>query len=496
MHALRITAATRWWAQQHTAIGGQFKALVRDRLPTSWALPKPRVLTKVPYSTPSKPPKHALGGIFEQVIPDLESSVTTSAEPSPPQSQDFTVLETLTSAQLLPITDDALVQALAHVKVALTPKDARELAALGLQCIQSLLASHQLSSHQSRTHAPRLVKAYAQAQHRMWRIVQGNSNTLYHFAGVLLRASPYGKQIAVPLFHAVAEKSNNDSAKFSYYTMLLRYPCPFYPDRHTALSELRTLARKGHANSQMELATVFIKRGINLADAVHLLKKAAQNNQPMANVKLGDIHRQGLGVPKDALKARAYYEKSVEQGSPLGLFELGKLYSTGEVAPDGQPDHARALDYFTQAATKGIPEAQHNVAVYHMEGRTVPCNPILALEYFKMAASAGFPFSMLNLAKLYSEGELVAADYGQAEGWLHLAVATQPSLEEHALPLMRAIAVKRRREKIRNILGKRALLGSIAITIVYFGLIRGDDELMQPLAYLVHDYFTPSPSSE
>ncbi|KAJ1976819.1 hypothetical protein H4R34_003834 [Dimargaris verticillata] len=472
MHALRIATAARRWAQQPASVGGQFRVLARRQPPTSCNLPQPKVLNIAPYSTPSKLPKHALGGIFDQVPPDLESSASKPAEPLSPQPESFTALENLTSDQLLPISDDALAQALAHVKVALTPKDARALAALGLQCIQNQLAAHLLSSHQSHAHAPRLAKAYAQAQHRMWQIVQGNSTALYRYAGVLLRASLYGKQIAVPLFHAVAGRSNNNDAKFSYYTMLLRYPCPFYPDRHIALNELKTLARKGHASSQIELATIYIERQINLPDAVHLLTKAAQNNQPMANVKLGDIHRQGTGVEKDALKAKKYYENAVEQ------------------------DHARALQYFTQAAAKGVPEAQHNVAVYHMEGNTVPRNPILASEYFKMAASAGFPFSMLNLAKLYSEGELVTADYGQAERWLRLAVATQPSLEEQALPLMRAIAIKRRREKIRALLGKRVLLGSLAVTIVYFGFIRNDAELMQSMAYLVRNSFTPGSNGE
>ena len=46
-------------------------------------------------------------------------------------------------------------------------------------------------------------------------------------------------------------------------------------------------------------------------------------------MKLGILHFNGLGTPKDDAKAFLYFQLAAENGSPEGMYNLGAMYDNG-----------------------------------------------------------------------------------------------------------------------------------------------------------------------
>jgi len=87
-----------------------------------------------------------------------------------------------------------------------------------------------------------------------------------------------------------------------------------------------------------------------LKTALDVWLDAAETGSREAQVTLGEVFEQGLGVPPDYAAARYWYEKAADQGSSRALVNLGNLYERGlGVTSDAQ----RALNYYRAAS--GLP---------------------------------------------------------------------------------------------------------------------------------------------
>lgn len=94
--------------------------------------------------------------------------------------------------------------------------------------------------------------------------------------------------------------------------------------------------------------------------ALQWLRTAAdRDNHPAATYALGVCFHDGVGVPKDSIKAVHYYQRSAAAGHPRGEGILGWCYSEGfGVAKDVK----RAFQLYMQAAEKGESVSMYNVA--------------------------------------------------------------------------------------------------------------------------------------
>jgi TPR repeat protein len=196
------------------------------------------------------------------------------------------------------------------------------------------------------------------------------------------------------------------------------------------------------------------------ARALRLLQPLAEQGDAGAQVALGAMYAQGLGVPLDLEVARGWFSKSAAQGNEKARSNLlymadGFLYprdgaprcrdalsiitelaslqyaaaytaagnllfeGCGEVAP--QP--AEGVGWWRMAAAGGDPVAQTNLGVAYASGRGVERDYAAALEWYRKAAAQGHAAAQFGLGTMYEHGEGVASDPDEARHWYELAAA-------------------------------------------------------------------------
>ena len=96
-------------------------------------------------------------------------------------------------------------------------------------------------------------------------------------------------------------------------------------------------------------------------------------------------------------------------------------------------DYAIAAKLYQQAADKGQPKAQNNLARCYMNGTGVARDDVKGVEWYRKAAIQGEAMSQLNLGLMYAQGRGVPRDLIQAYAWVDLAAANE---KQHA-PVLR-----------------------------------------------------------
>jgi TPR repeat protein len=88
--------------------------------------------------------------------------------------------------------------------------------------------------------------------------------------------------------------------------------------------------------------------------AVSWYRKAAEQGNVDAQLKLASTYYGGDGVKRDYAEAFSWLGKAAEQGNADAQFLLGSMYYEG----DGmEPDSAEALKWFRKAAAQGNADA-------------------------------------------------------------------------------------------------------------------------------------------
>jgi len=93
--------------------------------------------------------------------------------------------------------------------------------------------------------------------------------------------------------------------------------------------------------------------------AVGWFRAAAESNDRDGLAMLGLCQLEGLGMPADAVQARALLEQAAALGSVIGRYQLGRVLMTGRGGPS---DEARGLSAYIAAAAKNHAEASFNLA--------------------------------------------------------------------------------------------------------------------------------------
>ena len=197
------------------------------------------------------------------------------------------------------------------------------------------------------------------------------------------------------------------------------------------------------------------KRGASVphddAEAVRWYRKAADQGYPPAQYALGKMSRDGEGMTRDDTQAAAWYEKAAVQGHARAQFALSQMYRDGlgvskdeaqatqwlrmareqgvldeniAVQPSRKPDEA--FDHVRDIATKGDADAQVELGMMFMDGRSGRVNDGLAAEWLKKPAQQGNVKAQYQLGRLYkgwisADGHDVAYYDGQAVLWFRKA---------------------------------------------------------------------------
>ncbi|KAF9150500.1 hypothetical protein BG015_007706 [Linnemannia schmuckeri] len=149
---------------------------------------------------------------------------------------------------------------------------------------------------------------------------------------------------------------------------------------------------------------------------------ASQGNK-YAQVALGDMYRDGKGVPQNYQAAKDWYLKAADQGHAAAQYSIGVLYDRGYGVFQ---DHAQAMDWYLKAAYQGLAVSQYNIGILYDNGQGVPQDHVRAMDWYLMAANQGHAFAQSAIGDLYVGDEGVLQDYEHAMDW-YLKAANQGS---------------------------------------------------------------------
>ena len=166
------------------------------------------------------------------------------------------------------------------------------------------------------------------------------------------------------------------------------------------------------------------------AAALSSLQYAAENGQPMAAWKLGEMYAKGDGVQEDDLKAFEYYSQIVREhgddrpDAPDAPFVSSAFVALGTYYLNGidgavPKNEARARQVFTHAASYfGDADAQYELGRLYQDN-----NHRMAVRWYNLAALKGHIGAQARLGEtLYALG---TSDKKKARGLMWLTVARQ-----------------------------------------------------------------------
>ena len=194
--------------------------------------------------------------------------------------------------------------------------------------------------------------------------------------------------------------------------------------RKLSEQELRTIERQakhGSSRAMTILGMAYVEGAVhrNVVEAVKWLKRASRTDD-VAQEYLGSMYRNGVGVPKDPVRAREMYAKSAQQGDIAAQFDYASMCFNGE---GGAQDIDTAAKYFEVAARQGDASSQHMIARMYEYGRGVVKDPEQAAKWYAAAAAQGYEPAVFALGIGYVEGSFVDRDFEHGRQLLEKATA-------------------------------------------------------------------------
>jgi hypothetical protein len=152
----------------------------------------------------------------------------------------------------------------------------------------------------------------------------------------------------------------------------------------------------------------------DLVKAVAWFQRAAAAGSAEAQNNMATKYALGDGVTQNTAEALRLYRIAAAKGDLTAQYNLGVVYTEGKFVPK---DGAEAARWFRQAAERGSAQAQNNLAALHVEGLGVPKDDAEAAKWYRKAAEQGFATAQVNLGALYSRGGGVPKDLVEAYAW-------------------------------------------------------------------------------
>ena len=199
-----------------------------------------------------------------------------------------------------------------------------------------------------------------------------------------------------------------------------------------AVALIRKSAQGGYVPAQLDLAAMYDAGTLVPADPAEAdrwyaiartaLTNEAADDDATALQRLGDLHRDGLGVPANAAKAAGFYEQAAGLGRVSAVVRLAKLYDRG--GPGVAPDPAQAAVYYTRAKDAGDSNATLALAKKYARGEGVPVNGALAFELFETVVQNGDERAYAGLGELLADPDTSPTNYAAALEWYERAART------------------------------------------------------------------------
>ena len=154
-----------------------------------------------------------------------------------------------------------------------------------------------------------------------------------------------------------------------------------------------------------------------LAEALKRIE--ADSSDAAAMTLVGELYRQGLGVPQDTKIATEWYERAAARGDVNADFALASALLAG---PNAAKNQARIGQLLEKSAAAGHPAANYNLALALLAtGQDADLKRAVAC--LRVAANAGVGDAMYALATLTKQGRGLAQDEQKAAEWMGKAAA-------------------------------------------------------------------------
>jgi TPR repeat protein len=165
------------------------------------------------------------------------------------------------------------------------------------------------------------------------------------------------------------------------------------------------------------------------------LKEMAAAGDVKSQVQVGLAYLTGDGVHKDDVEAVKWLRKAADQDNPVAERFLAEMYFKGRGVT---ADNAEAAKWLRMAAEQGDARSQHNLAVLYTEGLGVPRNAKEAVKWMRKSADQGLAAGQVGMGALYENGAGVPPDPVEAMNWYRLAVQQNDANAMNNLALLLA----------------------------------------------------------
>ncbi len=178
------------------------------------------------------------------------------------------------------------------------------------------------------------------------------------------------------------------------------------------------LASNALAN-EFEAGVYEAKKG-HYKKALPFINTAVNEGNPMAQVFLGLMYKNGKGVEQNPGEAFRLFELAAKQEDADGQFNLGSLYDNGIGVVQ---DRKEAVKWYELSANQGFIDAQLRLGLMYQYGQGVTQSYNESEKWYHMAAEQGDADAQLMLGLANWSGQGVKQNSIKAYMWTNIAAS-------------------------------------------------------------------------
>jgi TPR repeat protein len=199
--------------------------------------------------------------------------------------------------------------------------------------------------------------------------------------------------------------------------------------------------------------------------AVYWFRVAADAGDAEGQAMLAFCQLEGLGLPRDPVKARERLERASAEGSLTAKYHLGRMLVAGW---GGDPDAPRGVALYTAAAAHGHADATFNLAACLESGWGCQPDRLAAKALYLRARALGSPLKAPGLRIRQRELDAVRELARRLERGSALARTIEE--RQHEITLMHELAHQPARKALLSRRQRRRLLRVASVTAIIAGL--------------------------
>ncbi len=168
-----------------------------------------------------------------------------------------------------------------------------------------------------------------------------------------------------------------------------------------------------HAGQLEEGKAAFDRQEYQKAYA--LLLPPAEGGDTYAQISIGYMLSQGLGVSKNEREAIRWYEKAALKGDSDAQYNIGSMYETGRGT---KQDFKKAMEWYSKSAEQGNKFAQEKLASFYYNGNGIDVDYQKAVYWYTKSAEQGYSQAQNSLGVIYVNGNGVKKDLDKGYEWI------------------------------------------------------------------------------